>query len=432
LESEVKEQVKKFTRSVLPALCVLGLLVGVKSAYPAAGSLDPTFGNGGVTVTSFGSSSNVSPLAVKVLSGGKILVLLNPENTPSNELLRYTSTGALDRSFGKSGFAPAIGASMSILSNGQIVVGAIVTDQNTGQQALAAQRLNADGTKDTAFGKGGMAIADVDNRAPLSSLILAQPDGDILICSLLEPLGRPKTFQTALARFTADGAVDTTFGNQGVAIATGVGGCGALAVLSNGDILTVNGGAVAQYTASGSIESSVSGGTILASNGSSGFELPNLFEPNGDILLGHDVFTGELRGHDSAVQVLRFTETGESDPTFNNQPFHWIGSGGGGIEALISGLAVAPSGDILVVGNQVMFSQQGTTAINGLARLTSTGQLDPTFGKGGIVANSVPGEGLALVAIQQPNNKIITVGAEDSTDLVIGGTELVISRYLAQ
>jgi uncharacterized delta-60 repeat protein len=416
---------KKFSRSVMPALCGLGLLVGVRSAHAAAGSLDPTFGNGGVTLTSFGSSSNLSAIAVKVLSDRSILVLVNPENV-SNEVLRYTSNGELDESFGNQGRASVIGATMSIQSNGQIVIGAIVTDPNTEQQALAVQRLNADGTKDTSFGRGGIAIADVDNRAPVFDVIVAQPDGDILICSSLEPLGRRQPFQTALVRFTSDGSVDTTFGDQGVAIATGVSGCGALAVLSNGDILTVNGQAVAQYTASGTIESSVSGGTIIASNGRS-LDLPNLFEPNGDYLLGQDVFTGEeSRGHDSAVQVLRFTETGNPDPTFNNQPFHWVGSGGGEIEALVQGLAVAPNGDILVVGNQVMFSQQGTTSIDGLARLTSTGQLDPTFGEGGIVANSVPGEGLGLVAIQQPDNKIITVGAEDN------GTELAISRYLAR
>ena len=132
---------KKFSRLVMPALCGLGLLVGVRSAYAAAGSLDPTFGNGGVTVTNLGSSSNVVTLAVNVLSGGKILVLVDPENTPSNEVVRYTSTGAMDTGFGKNGFAPVIGASMSIQSNGQIIIGAIVTDQNTEQQALAVQRL---------------------------------------------------------------------------------------------------------------------------------------------------------------------------------------------------------------------------------------------------------------------------------------------------
>jgi uncharacterized delta-60 repeat protein len=259
----------------------------------------------------------------------------------------------------------------------------------------------------------------------VSSLVLAQPDGDILICSSLEPLGRRQPFQTALARFTSEGAVDPTFADQGVAIATAVSGCSALALLSNGDILAVNGQAVAQFTGSGTVESTVTGGTIVARNDNGDVELPNLFEPNGDYLLRQDVFTGEeSRGHDSAVQMLRFTETGNSDPTFNNQPFHWVGKGGSEIEALVQGLAVAPNGDILVVGHQLMFSQQGTTSISGLARLTATGQLDPTFGQGGIVL-SVPGEGLALVAIQPPDGKIITVGGENNN-------ELAISRYLAQ
>jgi uncharacterized delta-60 repeat protein len=419
-------QEKKMTRStqaLLLGLFLYGLFVRVISAYAAAGSLDPTFGSGGVTLTSLGSSSNSSVNQVKVLSDGSILVLVNPETT-SNEVLRYTSSGALDRSFGKDGFASVIGGNMSIQSNGQIVIGATVTDQNTEQQALAVQRLNADGTKDTSFGRGGMAIADVDNRAPVSSLVLAQPDGDILICSSLEPLGRRQPFQTALARFTSEGAVDTTFGDQGVAIATAVSGCSALAVLSNGDILALNGQAIAQFTEDGTVESTVTGGTIVARNDTGDVELPILFEPNGDYLLGQDVFTGEeSRGHDSAVQVLRFTETGNPDRTFNNQPFHWVGTGGGEIEALVQGLAVAPNGDILVVGPQLMFSQQGTTSISGLARLTSTGRLDPTFGKGGIVL-SLPGEGLALVAIQ-PDGKIITVGGENNN-------KLAISRYLAQ
>jgi hypothetical protein len=43
----------------------------------------------------------------------------------------------------------------------------------------------------------------------------------------------------------------------------------------------------------------------------------------------------ESRGHNVAAQVLRFTETGTADPSFANPTFHYSGTGGSGIEALV-------------------------------------------------------------------------------------------------
>jgi hypothetical protein len=124
--------------------------------------------------------------------------------------------------------------------------------------------------------------------------------------------------------------------------------------------------------------------------------------------------------------VLRFTEIRSPDQTFANLTFHFVGTGGSGIAAIANGLAVQANGDIVVAGNQVTLSQSGSSEVNGLARFTSSGLLAPFFGMGGIVVNSVPGEQLNLVAIQQPNGNIITVGLEDNE------TALAISRYLAQ
>ena len=82
------------------------------------------------------------------------------------------------------------------------------------------------------------------------------------------------------------------------------------------------------------------------------------------------------------------------------------------------------SGSVVVVGNQVTFTPNGTLSVPGLARLTSSGELDPTFGNGGIVVNSVPG-GLSAVAVQPADDKIVAVGID--TD-----GEVTVSRYLAQ
>jgi hypothetical protein len=77
-----------------------------------------------------------------------------------------------------------------------------------------------------------MAVASLGNRATgVGYVVLVQPNDDILIGAQLEPIGRGQPFQTVLARFNSAGALDTTFGNQGIAIATAVGGCTTLALL---------------------------------------------------------------------------------------------------------------------------------------------------------------------------------------------------------
>ena len=50
---------KTFTRLMLPGLLMVCLIVGVKSVSAAAGTLDPTFSQGGVTVTSKVGLQNV-------------------------------------------------------------------------------------------------------------------------------------------------------------------------------------------------------------------------------------------------------------------------------------------------------------------------------------------------------------------------------------
>lgn len=77
---------------------------------------------------------------------------------------------------------------------------------------------------------------------------------------------------------------------------------------------------------------------------------------------------------------------------------------------------------------RLTFTQSGTTSIGGLARLTPSGALDPSFGNGGTVAVTSPAGigGFTGVAIQPSDGKIVTVGFANTS------TELVVSRYLAQ
>jgi len=388
----------------------------------------PTFGNGGVTITSFASVGFVVPDSIRLQSDGKILVLVQNGNV-ANEVLRYTASGVLDTTFGSNGvvvlpqaFGPGSGT-MDLQPNGQIVIAGVVTGSNG--SALGAERLNTDGSL-TTFGNKGLATASLGSRGVgVGEVVLVQPNGFILVGVQVGPTGRRQPFQVMLARFSFVGTLDTIFGAQGVAVANGPSGCNALAQLSNGDYLVVSALAVAEFTASGSVASTITPAALIASNGSSAFST-NVFQPNGDYLFGTELFVGEeSRGHNSSAEVLRFTETGAADVSFANPTFHYIGAGGSGIEALVDGLAVQSNGDIVVVGSQVTFAQSGTTTVNGLARLTPNGNLDPAFGNGGTVANSVPaGMGGLNGVVIQTNGNIITVGTANN------GTALTLARYL--
>lgn len=406
---------------VFGSLSLATLVIGLAPAYAGtAGSLDTTFGKNGITTTSVSGTDGIVN-SVLLQSDGKILVYVG-----GNAVLRYTTTGALDTTFGSSGIAvlstPVTG-SLALQSNGEIVIAGVVTSSSGGAE-LGAVLLKENGTPDTSFGSGGLAVVSLGGRAPnVGTAVLVYPNGgDILTCTTLINVGRHQPYQTALARFTSSGHPDTTFGSQGLSIQTGVNGCSALALLSTGEILVVNTQAVAQFTATGTAESTVTGGTIIAASPSSATFVPSIFDTNGDYLFGTQLFVGEeSRGHNSSAEVLRFSQSGTE---LFNSTFHYVGTGGSGIEALVDGLAVDPNtGNIVAVGAQMTFTQSGTNTINGLARLTPSGALDTSFGNQGTLVNNLPASTGVVV---QPDSNIVTVGfASDNTTLTL-------ARYLGK
>jgi uncharacterized delta-60 repeat protein len=345
----------------------------------------------------------------------------------TTEILAYTPAGVVDTHFGENGIAAlpvVVGPpAMAIQPNGQIVV----AGGAAGTNVLATERLNANGTVDTTFGTNGVASTNLNCCSNQTAVAVSPGSGDIVACAQLASTGRRQPPHTALARFLANGALDATFGSGGIVNVVGVEGCSAVALLSTGEILVEN-GASAQFEPNGTQEATVTGGTVVATGGT---ENPDgtegsIFLPNGDYLNAHEVFVGEeSRGHNGGAQVVRFTANGTQDSTFNNAVFHFSGFGGSGIEAAPNGIAAQSNGDIVVVGLQTTESQSGATTVNGLARLTSTGALDTTFGNGGVVSNTVPAgtEGYDGVAIDS-EGRIIVVGIANNS------TSIILSRYL--
>jgi uncharacterized delta-60 repeat protein len=143
-------------------------------------------------------------------------------------LVRYTANGALDPTFGSGGelfTGISIGSpggqghplAVSLQADGRIVV-AGGTPTSSGNDFLLA-RFNANGTIDTSFGGGtGKVSTDFGGRLAAASGLAIQTDGRIVLAGVAQVPGSGNE-SVALARYNTDGSLDTSFGAGGTLIA---------------------------------------------------------------------------------------------------------------------------------------------------------------------------------------------------------------------
>ena len=143
-------------------------------------------------------------------------------------LVRYLSDGSLDTSFGTGGMVRAnFGSPVNYVSDVACDVdGSILVAGAIGDHRFSVARFDAGGLIDSAFGIGGRATIDfgADFPVPLQTdhplarvYVEVLPDGRIAVAGTLVPivnssLGLP---QLAVARLNHDGSLDSTFGATG-------------------------------------------------------------------------------------------------------------------------------------------------------------------------------------------------------------------------
>ncbi len=189
--------------------------------YNANGSLDTGFGTGGDTVTAIGP--NVSAYAVVLQPDGKIVASgYTYDGTNFNfALVRYNADGSLDSSFGTGGIvitavgSPADGYAydLALQPDGKILATGYTRVGSTYSFGLV--RYNANGSLDTSFGSGGM-VTTAFPTATIGALARAvdlQPDGKIVVSGWLFIDSQHQDF--GVARYNPDGALDTSFGTGG-------------------------------------------------------------------------------------------------------------------------------------------------------------------------------------------------------------------------
>jgi len=429
---------------ILSILLSLSLLAACTSAFAAAGSLDPTFGTGGIVDTDFGPNNNNFSFSDAALApNGDIVVAGSVSFLDGQQeegvILRYLPTGALDTSFANKGIlalpAPAsyfLGSSytgsLTVQSTGKILALFGATNNTGTEFETVLLRLNTNGQPDTTFGTGGQVTINFPAPATFAagpSLVLAQPDGKILLAGSATPPFRSKLSpETVLARYLSNGALDTTFGSAGFAEVVAISTPSALALLSGDGILAINQTAqVAQFTPAGVLLKAPTGGTVVAIK-SSGIVT---FQPNGSYLFAS---TGQGPGgrRDIDAKISRFLASGAVDPSFAS-PVISFGSDGAVVESDPAGIGVDSLGRITIGG----IYANGGSGFFGLARVNANGTLDTTFGKGGTLTTQVALEGSVWAILVQPDNKILAIGevqiSKDTSDTM---EDLAIVRYLAQ
>ena len=122
-------------------------------------------------------------------------------------------------------------------TDGKIVVVGYATAGSTEKFALA--RYNADGTLDTSFGGSGRVMTDVGISGSDATGVALQKDGKIVVAGYaVKNSGTGYDF--ACVRYNTDGKVDQSFGDGGkvmTSVGQGDGKANAVAVQNDGKII---------------------------------------------------------------------------------------------------------------------------------------------------------------------------------------------------
>ena len=201
----------------------------VVARYGVDGTLDPAFASGQVTE---GLPGDFSAAAVALQQDGSIVVagsFAPPGAGIFNELLamRLLPDGTLDPTFGSGGIVTAAGGSASAVAvqpDGRIILAGSRQTSFVGCQpwdpcdmAIVLMRLNRDGSLDRSFGVAGTVTTGMPGETNSAFGLALQADGKVVaagdrVTSTTEPL---VSSDFLVVRYTADGALDTSFGGGG-------------------------------------------------------------------------------------------------------------------------------------------------------------------------------------------------------------------------
>jgi uncharacterized delta-60 repeat protein len=396
--------------------------------YNTDGSLDTTFDSDGKVTTDFSVSDIAYSVALhpdgKIVAAGRSGI--PSTGGPYFTLVRYNVDGSLDSSFdgdGKVttqvGSASSEAHSVAIQPDGKIVAAGSAV---SGWFGLV--RYTSNGSVES------VSTIQMSNSTGAESVAI-QPDGKIVAAGI-------SSSSFAIVRLNANFSIDTTFGTNG-SVTTPIGSYAwahQVAVQTDGKIVAAgySGGtdsdidfAVARYNANGSLDTSFDGDGKVTTD--FGFFQGNALydtaiQADGKIVAVGVVYISNVYGWSDFV-LLRYNSDGSPDTTF--------GSGTGKVRTDMGSrgeqahsVAIQPDGKIVVAGESS--DQDDNSCCFALARYNVDGSLDTTFGGGGKVITGTWGiSGAGSDVVIQPDGKIVAVGNSSEFNYPNGG--FAVYRY---
>ena len=399
------------SRRILAAAVLMSTLAATAVARSAPGDLDPSFGIDGkmtarvVTEPHAGLTAHDARAAL-MLPDGRVLVVGSAHTGDpgwSVVMARFLPDGAADPSFGVDGKLLALNTfsfrafAAALQPDGKIVVAgssgpSVLFHEHLIDIGLA--RFHADGSLDTGFGNGGVVIINVFNNEDRATAVAVLADGRILVGGFARTFGFGNHYEFLLARYLPDGQRDASFGVNGIRTTDFFGSWDfvhALAVQPDGKIV-----------AAGEVK----------------------FSPLVNLSSNY-MSVGLARYHADGQLDLSFGEGGKVHTEF-------FDDFGNVQHAAASSVVLQDDGKILVAGHVQRDDQTRRRNII-LARYLPDGSLDPRFGTGGRVDTDlgrVDDVGNALLL--QPDGKIV-VGGNHSTigafETVSDNRNFLVQRY---
>ena len=277
----------------------------------------------------------------------------------------------------------------------------------------------APGDLDASFDADGRVLTDIPSPVDEANGVAVQPDGRIVVAGLKGG----SEWDFALARYNADGSLDTTFDGDGKVV-TNLGAyvdqAAAVALQPDGKIVAAGWSnddfAVARYNPDGSLDTSFDSDgwvtTDVTPSPDLAFDI--IVQPDGKIVAA---------GGSYDFGVVRYNADGSLDTGFDSDGEATVDFGAYDVG---KGVALAPGGKLVVGGH----SDQGATARDyAVTRLNADGSLDTGFDSDGKLTTdfSAGDDELGDLAVQA-DGKVVAGGWSDQSAT---GKDFAVARYNA-
>ncbi len=361
---------------------------GVLIRYNNDSSPDTAFGgpaanNTGMVTNNNPHASSFGALALqpdrKIVAAGKTGTTL--------DLRRFYENGTPDPLFGNNGIADTkeqLGEITALALQGDHIIAA----GNDTSGGIVLARFDSDGVLDTRFAqapftsnpKPGIGITKIGSEAHINAIAMQQDNKIVAV-------GSVNKNQMLVVRYTHDGKLDATFGNNGVVMVPNI----------------------------GNSQSSAYGVAIQ--------------QDQKIVVVGQSNHLGD---NTPVFTTIRLNDNGTFDTSFGNHGMVTTRAQNGLYPSYARSVAVTNNGKIVVSGYSKINNKNNFTVV----RYDSHGNLDQTFGQQGIQnnllnVNAMPNNSTlpAVSALQQNGAKLVVVG-NYAPNATAAGRQIAVARYL--